>query len=180
MIGVRPGRRGDAAAIAAVDAATSATNWSEAVFEAELARDDRRYLVAIAAPADGAPVSVRSAPPADGAEVVGYGALALLAGEGHVLGLAVGPDRRRQGVGRQLLEGLLTSALHAGVRDVTLEVRPSNTAARALYRLVGFDAAGRRPGYYPDGEDALILWRRGADDAAGVRATTNQFDREGA
>jgi len=41
---------------------------------------------------------------------------------------------------------------------VLLEVRASNAAAQALYTAAGFVADGRRPGYYPDGEDAL-LWR---------------------
>jgi ribosomal protein S18 acetylase RimI-like enzyme len=51
---------------------------------------------------------------------------------------------------------------------VTLEVRPSNRSAIALYEEIGFRSYGARKGYYPDnGEDALIMWR-GDPAAAGV------------
>jgi len=45
---------------------------------------------------------------------------------------------------------------------VFLEVRPSNTPARALYEDEGFNELGNRRDYYPAGdqrEDALILAR---------------------
>ncbi len=46
-----------------------------------------------------------------------------------------------------------------GVKNMTLEVRESNEAARNLYRSMGFEDAGRRKRYYSDnGEDALIMW----------------------
>ncbi len=42
---------------------------------------------------------------------------------------------------------------------MTLEVRPSNAAALALYKKFGFKSCGRRPHYYLDnGEDAVIMW----------------------
>jgi ribosomal-protein-alanine N-acetyltransferase len=49
-------------------------------------------------------------------------------------------------------------ARRGGLEAVTLEVRPANRPALALYRAFGFTTAGTRPGYYADtGEDALIL-----------------------
>ncbi|MBE8948991.1 MAG: GNAT family N-acetyltransferase [Quinella sp. 3Q1] len=46
-----------------------------------------------------------------------------------------------------------------GARAITLEVRPSNTAAIKLYKSFGLRSVGRRKGYYLDnGEDALIMW----------------------
>lgn len=42
---------------------------------------------------------------------------------------------------------------------MTLEVRVSNEPAKNLYRKLGFEPSGVRPGYYSDnGEDALIMW----------------------
>jgi len=40
---------------------------------------------------------------------------------------------------------------------VFLEVRASNIPAIALYRRLGFSDAGTRPGYYRNGDDALLL-----------------------
>jgi N6-L-threonylcarbamoyladenine synthase len=46
-----------------------------------------------------------------------------------------------------------------GATRMTLEVRPSNAAAIALYESAGLVAVGERPGYYADtGEAALIMW----------------------
>ena len=44
---------------------------------------------------------------------------------------------------------------------LSLEVRPSNTGAVALYRRLGFEEAGRRRDFYRDPrEDGLILTKR--------------------
>ncbi|MFB6267074.1 MAG: ribosomal protein S18-alanine N-acetyltransferase [Halodesulfurarchaeum sp.] len=78
---------------------------------------------------------------------------------GHVKDLAVKPERQGAGRGSALLERALALLRSAEVGEVRLEVRPSNEAARALYRRYGFERSGRRRNYYPDGEDALILAR---------------------
>jgi [ribosomal protein S18]-alanine N-acetyltransferase len=76
----------------------------------------------------------------------------------HLMNLAVDPPVRRRGLAGLLLEELI--AWVSPAEPITLEVRPSNDAAIALYKRFGFQAAGSRPGYYRDtGEDALIMWR---------------------
>ncbi|MBU0516194.1 MAG: ribosomal protein S18-alanine N-acetyltransferase [Proteobacteria bacterium] len=84
-----------------------------------------------------------------------------VAGEVHLMNLAVHPARQRQGWGAALLDDLLGRAVQEGWAPVWLEVRPGNRAALALYASRGFIRAGRRPGYYEDtGEDALLLrWK---------------------
>jgi ribosomal-protein-alanine N-acetyltransferase len=62
---------------------------------------------------------------------------------------------------------LIESAQGRAVRRMTLEVRPSNTAALGLYGKFGFHIEGRRPRYYSDGEDALIMWTGPLDEPAG-------------
>jgi ribosomal-protein-alanine N-acetyltransferase len=72
------------------------------------------------------------------------------------------PNRRREGIARRLLEHVLEDAGGPQAR-LTLEVRPSNVAARELYDSLGFLAVGVRRRYYrDDGEDALIMWRTAA------------------
>ncbi len=81
----------------------------------------------------------------------------LLPPEIHLLNLAVHPDYRRLGLGRRLLSAMISIGRRARVEDIFLEVRPSNRAAVELYRSAGFVVAGRRSGYYEDGEDAVLM-----------------------
>jgi ribosomal-protein-alanine N-acetyltransferase len=84
----------------------------------------------------------------------------LAADEAELHSIAVRPARRREGLGRRLLEDFLGLARGMGARSVWLEVRASNEPALRLYRSMGFHTTGRRPHYYADGEDALLLvWR---------------------
>ena len=54
----------------------------------------------------------------------------------------------------------MAELVQAGVRSLYLEVRESNSAARALYAALGFQQVGRRRGYYQHpSEDALLLKR---------------------
>jgi [ribosomal protein S18]-alanine N-acetyltransferase len=96
----------------------------------------------------------------DDGEVVGYAAAVSVLDEATILDLAVARDRRRQGIARRLLGELAGRLAARGVVATTLEVRRDNDAAVALYRQLGFAIEGVRPRYYPDGEDALLLWRR--------------------
>ena len=65
--------------------------------------------------------------------------------EYEILNLAVDPAVRRRGVGRTLLATLLRLPGHI----LYLEVRASNTAARALYASAGFVESGVRKGIIP-------------------------------
>lgn len=82
------------------------------------------------------------------------------AGEAELLRIAVDPAHRGQGLGQVLLEACQRQLAGEGLIHLFLEVRPSNAAAIRLYRACGWEPCGRRPGYYPDGEDAA-LYRRG-------------------
>ncbi len=76
----------------------------------------------------------------------------------HITAVAVAPEHRRQGLGRQVLALLLKRGQGLGAVRATLEVARSNIGARALYGCFGFQAAGVRRAYYRNGEDALIQW----------------------
>ncbi len=98
-----------------------------------------------------------------------FGLLHLLGGmilarvtedEAEILTLAVTPESRRQGVAGFLLSGAMAEARAQAARTMVLEVAIGNAAARALYQRAGFVEAGRRPRYYADGGDALILRAR--------------------
>ena len=80
---------------------------------------------------------------------------------GEITNVAVVPAFRRKGIGRKLMEHLLTEAPLCGVGDCTLEVRAGNSPAISLYESLGFRIEGIRPGFYTKPrEDALIMWKR--------------------
>ena len=119
------------------------TPWSRNMLVEELQNDCAAFLVALD----------------DEDHVAGYAGLLVVLDEGYIDNVAVRPDCRRQGIGDRLLEVFCRFG-QAPLAFLTLEVRPSNAAAVALYEKHGFQEAGRRKDYYTDPtEDALLLTR---------------------
>ena len=103
----------------------------------------------------------------DNGKVAGYAGLQAVLDEGYITNVAVDPSRRRQGVAAQLLQVFDNFARGNQLAFLTLEVRPSNTAAIALYQGFGFREVGRRRNYYDlPKEDALILTKYYTEEAA--------------
>ncbi|MBD2105384.1 ribosomal protein S18-alanine N-acetyltransferase [Nodosilinea sp. FACHB-13] len=96
----------------------------------------------------------------DGSALLGLGCYWAILDEAHITVLAVDPRYQRRGLGKWLLVNLLLDASERPLTRATLEVRPSNSRALALYESFGFETLGRRRRYYADGEDALILWQK--------------------
>jgi ribosomal-protein-alanine N-acetyltransferase len=92
--------------------------------------------------------------------LVGYVVAWYVLDEAELANLAVATADRRQGIGRALLDAMLTDAASRGTSQVFLEVRESNAAAKQLYLTRDFETVGRRERYYGNPmEDALILRR---------------------
>jgi [ribosomal protein S18]-alanine N-acetyltransferase len=130
----------DAAALAAIHAASFRRGWSESEFEALLT--------------DRAVVAQRASV---GRRVVGFILSRVAADEAEILSVAVGKRQRGHGVGRRLLDLHLGRLAARGVTAVFLEVEDSNVAALRLYRSLGATAVGRRARYYEHGADAAIF-----------------------
>lgn len=133
-------RRDELPSVARLAAASLREAWSESGFAS--LRDQPGALLRVARDATG-------------------GVCAFLLAQGvvdelHVLSLAVAPAHRRRGVAGDLLADAIRQR---EAHHVYLEVRPSNGAARAFYGAQGFAEIGTRRGYYPDGEDAILLAR---------------------
>lgn len=73
--------------------------------------------------------------------------------EAEVLNLAVAEEVRKLGIATALLESLFE-------REVFLEVRESNLAARGLYQKLGYRIVGRREDYYDDPVETALVMRR--------------------
>jgi len=80
--------------------------------------------------------------------------------EWEIENVVVAPSEQRRGLGTQLVQELLGMARRRGARDVYLEVRESNGAARSLYSKMGFTESGRRKSYYSNPEEDAVLYRK--------------------
>lgn len=130
--------------------------WPEHFFTEELAqteaavgaqRSTRRYWVAVQQEESGE-------------SVIGYAGMMCVLPLADVQTIAVAPEAQGQGLGAQLLAEIETEARRRGAESLLLEVRADNPGAQRLYLRTGFEEIRRRPGYYPDGEDALIMLKQ--------------------
>ncbi|MCI0329702.1 MAG: ribosomal protein S18-alanine N-acetyltransferase [candidate division Zixibacteria bacterium] len=101
-----------------------------------------------------------------GGEIVGYLCAYHLLEELQLASVAVREEFRRRGVAQKLIEEMIRQGRRQGAREVWLDVRESNNAARRLYEKLGFQEVYRRKNYYRrPKEDALVMFRP-ADEAA--------------
>jgi len=96
-----------------------------------------------------------------GGGMIGFVLSRRAAGEAEILTVVVQPNRRRDGVGLELMKAHLGRLGSLGAGSVFLEVDENNSAARALYSRLGFEQVGARTAYYRHGDGpksaALIL-----------------------
>jgi len=141
--GIRRMTREDTAEAAEIDRISFPAPWSENAYESEMDNPVAWYYVM-----------------ERDRKIAAMAGMWLILGEGQITTIAVRPEYRGHGLGRCMLKALLIAAYEElAVTDMSLEVRPSNTVARNLYRSMGFEEEGRRRHYYEDnGEDAIIMW----------------------
>ena len=137
---MRPAKLSDVPAVHAIEHVVFADPWSTQDFRDCLSSD---ALFLVAETKD---------------RVVGYVVALDAADEGEILNVAVAPDTRRGGIGRALVQKVISALTERGARQIYLEVRESNAGARAMYGALGFQEVGRRRGYYRRPvEDAIVL-----------------------
>jgi len=137
---VAPSGPAHAAVIARIEADAASTRWSTASVRETLEHAATRGWVVYRED-----------------EVVGHLLTRIAGPTAEVLTLAILPSARRQGRAVALLGAAEATWRQSGVEDAFLEVRRSNDAARALYQQLGWEEIGSRPGYYSDGEDAVLM-----------------------
>jgi ribosomal-protein-alanine N-acetyltransferase len=161
---IQPMTLADIPEVVAVEQASYSMTWPAKAYDHELQKNELAHYFVLrvasqltikpfAKPANHQPPREANQPP-----LIGLGGFWLIADEIHVSTVAIHPDWRGLGLGEWMLTKLLEEGLALGARVATLEVRPSNRAARSLYEKYSFQEVGRRRRYYTDnGEDALIL-----------------------
>lgn len=155
-IAFRRMRPDDLADIVEIERESFSDPWNARSFAHILERDESIFDVAVRkASADEAGGT------AETEEVVAFCIGHVVADEAEIANVAVRRSCRREGIARRLLEHVIQQARARGARELFLEVRVSNEAARALYSTMGFVEVGRRSRYYDRPvEDALILQLR--------------------
>ena len=155
--------------VAAIEREAFPTLWPPTAYRREIKNHMAEYLVCVR---EGEYVAVdpgarglarifrrnRRRAPVHRRLVVGFVGLWFMAGDAHIVAIAVREASRRQGLGELLLIGSVELAMSRGAQVVTLEARVSNEPAKALYVKYGFEQVGLRRAYYADNrEDAAIM-----------------------
>ena len=93
-----------------------------------------------------------------GERVVGFMIYELHKSRLQVLNLAVAPEYRRMGVGRQMVAKLVGKLSSQRRTRITLEVRETNLPAQLFFKSAGFRAVTVLRAYYEDSpEDAYLM-----------------------
>ena len=139
---IRPMTMADVPAVYAIETSCFSDPWSEDSFAFALENNPIAHFLVVE----------------DGGILCGYISYYHVVDEGQIINIAVSPDYRRKGIGRALMEAFLQKAYVLGIKTLTLEVRASNQAAKALYEAFGFVQNGLRKKYYSDPrEDAILM-----------------------
>ena len=167
---LRPMTADDIAQVVEIERESFPSMWPQTAYRRELQNKLARYIVVAEpaepeAPAPPRPGPIRSAirrivgPPVGTDErLLGFIGVWMMAGEAHIVTVAVREARRRMGLGERLLIACIELAIEAGQDLVTLEVRKSNEGAQRLYEKYGFQRVGLRVRYYTDNnEDAVLM-----------------------
>ena len=116
--------------------------WSEKVYRETLALPGVEYVVVT-----------------DDKTIVGAAGVRNIVGTGEITNVMLLPEYRGHGTGRKMMQEIIERGKKLGAKDLTLEVRASNTVAQRLYESLGFICEGTRPGFYNNPkEDAGIYW----------------------
>jgi ribosomal-protein-alanine N-acetyltransferase len=92
--------------------------------------------------------------------LVGYIISKITYPETHILNLTVKKNFRKNGIGKALVELIISDARLRNSENIILEVRANNTDAQSLYKKLNFEVIGTRKDYYEsknDREDAYVL-----------------------
>jgi [ribosomal protein S18]-alanine N-acetyltransferase len=140
MLTLRGATESDIDSILLLEEASFPDPWNRSMIAADLEGSDRLHFVAETED-----------------EVVGYLLATRIVDEVHIHKLGVVAPWRRRGIASALMDVLVERAVALGCSSMTLEVRAPNHPARRFYEGLGFRAEYRRPRYYPNGDDAIVM-----------------------
>lgn len=78
--------------------------------------------------------------------------------QGHIISIAVDKNYRRTGAGTQLLVKAISILSLLNISAIYLEVNENNHGAVEFYKTFNFKVDRVVPGYYEDGDGAIIMY----------------------
>jgi ribosomal-protein-alanine N-acetyltransferase len=78
--------------------------------------------------------------------------------QGHIISIAVDKNYRRLGAGTQLLVKAISILSLLNISAIYLEVNENNTGAVEFYKTFNFKIDRVVPGYYENGDGAIIMY----------------------
>ena len=143
MISISPIEAQDFDAIYAIEQAAHAVPWSLGTLKNN--QGDRYLNLKIV----------------EGHQIYGFAICQTVLDEATLFNITIDPQKQGLGLGRKLLNELITQLRQKGILTLWLEVRESNKKAQALYDSLGFNQVDIRKNYYPtpDGkrENAVVM-----------------------
>ena len=89
--------------------------------------------------------------------IVGYCIVYHALDEAEIARIAVNENRRKQGVGQELLRATCRVCMQQGICRLLLDVRESNENARNFYSKFGFAEDGIRKNFYQNPQEHAVL-----------------------
>ena len=137
---IRPMTKEDCGQVAAIEATSFSVPWSLKAFTETVEKENFRYFVA-----------------EEEGEIIGYCGFLFVLDEAEIPNVCVKSSARKRGVGKQMMSVLMEEAKKLGMAVLYLEVRESNTPARALYKSLGFEENGIRKNFYEHPVEHAVL-----------------------
>ena len=135
---IRPAVYGDVESIMAVEKTGISHPWDKESIESVINDDNKICIVAV------------------DESLIGYIYASFVLDEAEIGNICIVPECRGQGVGRSLIDSMLSDLKSRGVCKVFLEVESDNESAIRLYERSGFVKYNQRRDYYGPGRDALL------------------------
>ena len=91
-------------------------------------------------------------------EIIAYAIAWNVKGDIQLNKIAVVKEYRFQGIGKSLVDHIISDLMPSGAKEIHIEVREMNRIARIFYKKIGFTEIGKRENYYKN--DHAILMRK--------------------
>lgn len=137
---IRPMTKEDCVQVAQIEASSFSVPWSLNAFTETVEKENFRYFVA-----------------EEEGEILGYCGFLFVLDEAEIPNVCVKASARCRGVGKEMMTALIEEAKKLGMAMLYLEVRESNTPARALYQRLGFEENGVRKNFYEHPVEHAVL-----------------------